>query len=379
MPRSGNAVRLAYRLLSRERRRLVACVSGIGFALTLMLLQIGFRGALLDSALELLRQLDADVLVIHKEKHPFLSRVNMPTERLYQSLSVAGVAEAAPLWIALGHWKNHDTNTLHPIRIIGFDPDRPTFLMEDLSEHLQRLKIPGSAVVDSRSRSSYGDLEPDPAQVGSEQVEIVGQVALGTDFEVDGSMLVSEETYNRIATSPENVLEIALLKLEQNADPEWVVETLSKVLPTDVRAFSKQSLIERDLDYWKTGTPISIILLVGVALGVLVGVIICYQVLYTEVLDHLPEFATLKAMGYSNRFLEGVVLCQAIALSAMAVPPALILSQAMLSLLGWMSGLATGLGPGDMILITALSLSMCGFAAILALSKIRRVEPAELF
>jgi putative ABC transport system permease protein len=118
---------------------------------------------------------------------------------------------------------------------------------------------------------------------------------------------------------------------------------------------------------------------VGVALGLLVGVIICYQVLYTEVLDHLPEFATLKAMGYSNRFLEGVVVSEAVILSFLAVVPALLFASAMLGLLGWMSGLATGLNLSQMVQISLFSLGMCCFSAVLALGKIRRLDPAELF
>lgn len=378
MPSFVTALQLSIRLLTHERRRLFACVGGVSVALILMLLQVGFRSALLDSALELLRQLDADVIVINKEKHPFLSRDSMPMERLYQSLSVPGVVEAAPVWIALQRWKNHESNTLHPIRVIGFDPERPTFLMKDLPEQLELLRTPNTAIVDGASRSSYGDLNPDPAQIGRLQIEIVGQTRLGTDFEVDGTMLVSEATFNNINGYRKNLVEMALLKLEPGSDPDRVAEALSRTLPTDVRAFSKQKLIERDLEFWETGTPISLFLLVGVSLGLFVGIIICYQVLYTEVLDHLPEFATLKAMGYGNRFLEIVVLTEAFMLSALAVIPAVLIAAAILSFLGGLSGLSTGLGLGDIVLISLISFAMCGASAVLALGKVRRLEPAEL-
>lgn len=372
------ALQLAIRLLTHERRRLVACVGGISVALILMLLQVGFRTALLDSALELLRQLDADVIVINKEKQPFLARDTMALERLYQSLSIPGVAEAAPVWVTLQRWKNHETNTLHPIRVIGFDPDRATFLMEDLQEQIPLLKTPDTAIVDSRSRSSYGDLDPDPAQIGRIQIEIVGQTRLGTDFEVDGTMLVSEATFSHLTGFPTDTLEAVLLKLDPGEDPDRIAQALSRTLPTDVRAFSKKALIERDLEYWETGTPISLFLLVGVSLGLFVGVIICYQVLYTEVLDHLPEFATLKAMGYGNRYLEVVVLSEALMLSVMAVIPAVIISAGILSGLGRLSGLSTGLGLDDILLISLISLAMCSASAVLALGKVRRLEPAEL-
>ena len=372
-------LKLALQLLTHERRRLVACVAGISFALILMLLQVGFRSALLDSAVELLRQLDADIVVMDKAKDPFLSRDPMPRERVYQSLSVPGVAESTPVWVNLLSWRNHDTDTFHPIRVIGTDPDHSSFLMNGIKENLNALRTLDNALVDSRSRSSYGDLNPDPAQIGTHQVNIAGQIELGTDFEVDGTMLVSEETFFRMSPAGHDQVEMALLKLEPGANADRVVSQLRQSLPTDVVVLTKEALLARDLEYWETGTPISIILLVGVTLGMLVGVIICYQVLYTEVLDHLPEFATLKAMGYSDRFLEGVVLSEAVILSFFAVIPALLFASAMLSLLGWMSGLATGLDLSQMVQISLFSVGMCCFAAILALGKIRRLDPAELF
>lgn len=374
-----SAFQLALDLLTHERRRLVACVGGISFALILMLLQVGFRSALLDSAVELLKQLDADIVVMNKEKNPFLSRDPMPRERVYQALSVPGVAESTPIWVALKSWRNQATHTFHPIRVIGIPPNESTFLMEGFEEERLALNAPDSALVDRRSRSSYGDLNPDPAQIGTHQVDIVGQIELGTDFEVDGTMLVSEETYFRITQDTRDHVEMALLTLEPGANPDRVAADLQRTLPTDVIALTKQALLQRDLAYWETGTPISIILLVGVTLGMLVGVIICYQVLYTEVLDHMPEFATLKAMGYSNRFLESVVLSEAVILSTLSVIPALALAAALLGLLGWMSGLSTGLDLSQMIQISLFSLGMCCFSAILALSKIRRLDPAELF
>ena len=371
--------RLALRFLTHERRRLVACVGGISFALMLMLLQVGFRSALLDSSVELLRQLDADVIVMNKEKKPFLRRDPMPRERVYQSLAVPGVAESHPIRLKLLSWRNHETNTFHPVRVISTDPDQSNFLMEGFAENRESLKKANSALLDRRSRSSLGDLDPDPAQIGTHQLEIAGYVDLGTDFEADGTVLVSEETFFRLSNMAENLVEMALLKLTPGANAEEVAANLRQTLPTDVVALTKEALVARDLAYWETGTPISVILLVGVALGLLVGVIICYQVLYTEVLDHLPEFATLKAMGYSNRFLESVVLGEAVILSLLAVIPALVFSSAMLALLGWMSGLSTGLDMSQMIQISLFSLGMCCFSAILALGKIRRLDPAELF
>ncbi len=367
------------RLLIHERGRLLASVGGVTFALLLIFLQLGFRNALLNSALELLRQVDADILVINKEKDPFLKRTPMHHERLYQALAADGVETAAPIWLALREWKNIKEGTLHPIRIIGFDPDMPTFLIDAVRENSHKLKRIGTALLDNRSRSSYGELPAGKAQVNLREIEIVGTFPLGTDFEVDGSLLVSDETFFELTGDSPQWTEIILLKLSPGTDPGPVLDHLARVLPGDVRAFSKPQLIERDLAYWRAGTPISVILLVGVALGFAVGVVICYQILYTEVLDHLAEFATLKAMGYSDRYIEFVVISESVLLAVLGFIPSMLLGTGLLALLSWSSGLPAGVTINDAARVGALSLGMCTLAGLMALRKVRSLEPAELF
>lgn len=344
-----------------------------------MFLQLGFRNALLDSALELLRQVDADILVINKEKNPFLKRTPMHHERLYQALAAEGVETATPVWIGLREWKNIKEDSLHPIRIIGFRPDMPTFLIDAVRENAHKLKQIGTALLDSHSRSSYGEIPTGKAQVNFREIEIVGTFPLGTDFEVDGSLLVSEETFFELTGKSPKWTEIVLLKLLPDTDPGPVLDRLARALPGDVRAFTKDQLIERDLAYWRAGTPISVILLVGVALGFAVGVVICYQILYTEVLDHLAEFATLKAMGYRDRYIEFVVISESALLAVLGFIPAILLGTGSLALLSWSSGLPAGVTADDAVRIAVLALAMCTLAGLLALRKVRSLEPAELF
>ncbi len=373
------AFMFSVRLLVHERGRLLASVGGVTFALLLMLLQVGFRNALLDSALELLRAVDAEIIVIDKEKDPFLRRKDMPKERLYQAMSAQGVASSAPVWIDLVQWRNLDDGTLHPIRVIGFELEQPTFLIESVNAQLPLLHQRGRALVDSRSRSAYGDTGPGTAEVARQQIEIVGQFPLGADFEVDGNLIVSAETYFELTGEDARHVEMALLKLEDGADPASVLAQLAAILPSDVQAFTKAQLIERDLAYWEAGTPISVILLVGVALGFAVGVVICYQILYTEVLDHLAEFATVKAMGYSNGYIQRVVVVEAWVLSLFGFLPSIVLGWLMLGMLAWFSGLPAGLDGADILLVLGMSVTMCSLAAFLALRKVRMLDPAELF
>jgi putative ABC transport system permease protein len=373
------AAALALRVLLHDRARLATSTAGIAFALLLMLLQLGFRNSLLDSSLELLHQLDADLVVMHRDKMPFLRRVSMPKERLYQSMSVPGVETAYPVWIALRHWKNLEDGTERPIRVIGIDPDDPAFLNEEVNAAAQRLKLPGTALIDRRSRRQYGRIGPGPAQVGRRPIEVIGSFSLGSDFEVDGNLIVSDATFFDFAPHQVRTVEMALVQVALGVDPSGVVSELRRVLPTDVAVYSKEDLLRRDLVYWERRTPISFILLAGVVFGFSVGVVICYQILYTNVVDHLKEFATLKAMGYGDLFLRCVVIIKAWLLSLLGLLPGALVSAGMLYGLSQATGLPAHFSWGDLLQVLLLSLGMCTLAGAMALQSVAKLDPAELY
>lgn len=373
------AVRFATRLMRHERARLAASIGGVTFALLLMLLQLGFRNALLDSGMELLRQMDADVIVVHEEKQPFLKRDRIPLERLYQTRSVGGVERAAPVWMERLFWTNAETKVERSIRAIAFDPDQPVFLNPAIDAGIDALRSRGTALLDARSRATLGSLETPSAVVQRRQIDIVGTFELGSDFEVDGNLVMSEETYLELTGFPGQHIEAVLVHVGPGHSPDEVAASLRNVLPGDVHVLTKAQMEARDLAYWKTGTPVSVILLIGVSLGFAVGVVICYQILYTDVLDHLTEFATLKAMGYGNGFFRLVVLFEAGVLSMVGLVPGIGLGWIMMWILGAMSGLPAGIGASDIVQVGLLSITMCSLAGALALRRVEQLDPAELF
>ena len=374
-----SAAALSWRLLVHQPTRLFTSVGGVGFALLLMILQLDFRAALLDSATELLRQIDADVLVIHEGKRPFLARKRMRIERLYQAAAVEGVAAAYPLWIDLRFWKNLEDGGERPIRVIGFVPGDPVFLIDEVNAATDVLKTRGTALLDSRSRRDYGRVAFGPAQVSRREIEIVGTFPLGTDFEVDGNLIVGDETYFTLSKYPRDEVELAALQLESGANAETVVGQLRAVLPEDVAVFTKQDLLELDLEHWRRGTPISVILLVGVMLGFAVGVVICYQILYTDVLDHLAEYATLKAIGYGDAYIRCVVIVEAWALSFLGFVPGALVGAGLQQLLGGVTGLPVHFSWSAIGMVLVLSMAMCTASGVFALRRTKTLDPAELF
>lgn len=379
--RHRGATLFSLRLLLHDKNRLLTSVGGVTFALLLMLMQLGFRNALLDSSLELLRKLDADVVVISEEKEPFLRRDEIPHDRLYQALGAEGVEAAYPIWLSLLYWRNLEDGSQRPIRVIGFDPRDPVFLIDEVNAAADELARPDTAIIDSRSRGEYGQITLGPAEVQGRRLEIVGTFPLGTDFEAGGNLIVGHETFVHLSPWRDEMrdIEMALVHLRPEADVEHVLSSLRAVLPDDVRVYTKAQLVERDLRYWRTGTPLSIVLLIGVGLGFAVGVVICYQILYTLVIDHVAEFATVKAMGYGDAYIRWVVLGQAWALSILGFLPGAALGALVLAVLAETTGLPARFNPTDLAAVFALSLGMCSLAGALALRQVAVLDPAELF
>jgi putative ABC transport system permease protein len=218
-----------------------------------------------------------------------------------------------------------------------------------------------------------------PAQVGQHQIEVVGSFELGTDVEADGNLIVSDLTFQKIANKKLDMVEMAVLRLDRNANPDTVLVALRAALPTDVVPMTKEQLIARDLDYWGSRTPLSIMLLVGMALGFSVGVVICYQILYTDVIDHLKEFATAKAMGYADSYIRGVVITEALVLGLLGIGPSLLLGAGLQRLLGLLTGLPVRFSWGSALLVLLLSLGMCTLSGLIAMRKVQELDPAELF
>jgi putative ABC transport system permease protein len=366
-------------MLLHDRPRLLTSIGGVAFAVLLMLVQMGFRNSLVDSATALVARLDADVIIAHADKDHAMERDPIPRVRLAQALSTPGVAAAHPLWFDERYFVNPLDATERPIRVIGVRPGDPVFTDAGLQRAAAALREPDTALADRRSRDYYGPLAPGPAQIGRRVFRIVGDFELGADLEEAGNLLVGEETYFRLARTPPDRIEMALVKVAPRESPARVAEALNALLPGDVVALTKAELLRRDAAYWDTGTPVSVVVAIGMLMGFVVGTVICYQILYTEVTDHLPQFATLRAIGFSRGYLAAVVLSEALLLALVAFLPSLGAGALLYAALAELSGLLLELTPGRVGFVLALTLGMCAAAGFLALRRVLQADPAELF
>jgi putative ABC transport system permease protein len=381
-------VPLAWQNLTHNKRRLALAISGVGFAVVLMFMQIGFRNGMLDSNVAFLEALNADLIVTSPARYSLAVSEPFPRQRLVQTLGCPGVSAAYPLYVEQiqASLVNRADGIARPIRVVAFDPNHPLFLLPEVEAQRTGLRLPQTALVDAMNRPDFGEM-----QIGSEvdlsgrPVRLIGSFRLGTDFANDGTLITSPETLATIfpqrppSVNPLDSVDLGLVRIAPNASAAEVRDELVRRLPDDIRVFLKQDYIDQELNFWNSNTPVGFIFGLGSALGFAVGVIICYQILYTDIADHVAEFATLKAMGYPFRYFVGVVLAEAVWLAVLGFVPGVAISAVAYKGLGAATGLMMNLSVPRVLLILVLTIAMCVVSAGLAIRRLIGTDPAELF
>jgi putative ABC transport system permease protein len=378
-------VPLAWRSLTANRRRLLRSSAGIGFAVLLMLMQLGFENAFFAASLEVLRGLDGDIFLQSTHKYQFATQDPFPAAVLAKAKSVQGVASARPLyadWYDL-FWKNPFDGKVFLVRGFAFDPDEPVFLFPEVNVRREQLKQEGAVLVDRRSRRFLGMERPAAqSELNGSTVKIAGNFALGPDFMSDGTVIMGDRTF--VSLMQHRVgrpigVETGVLKLAAGADPTAVQAALRKSLPADIAVMTKDQLIAFERAFQADVSSAGPIFAIGTIVGFVVGMLISYQIIFTEISDQLPQFATLKAIGYPVVYLLRVVLEQAALNGISGWVPAWLLSLALYWVIGRIALLPMKMSIGTTVLSLALTLGMCLISAAIAVRRVIRADPATVF
>lgn len=384
---------LAWNNLTHNWRRLIGAVGGIGFAVVLMFAETGFRHALFDSTAMILLKLDGELVIASKAFYSLLSCETFSQQRLKQAVACPGVQGAYPLYIEFYRpvWKGPEQKG-HAIRLLAFHPHDQVLTIPEVNAARDVLREEGTALFDVHSKRKYGmPDQPDAAlrQRGAElsdrAVRVVGLFPMGTDFLCDGTAITSAENFAKYCPyrapggDPCGIVDLGVVKLQPGADPSAVQARLRTLLPDDVAVYTKSQIVRRENDFWNHTTPIGYVFLLGTVIGFLVGVIVCYQVIYADIHDHLTELATLKAVGYGNSYFIGFVLQQSLLLSVLSFVPGLAVSLVLYQGLATCTGLLMVLTPGRAAIVFLLTAAMCIASGCLAMRKVLAADPAELF
>lgn len=380
--------RIAWLQISHQKLRLLAAVLGVTFAVVLVFVQLGFQQALYDSSVRWHTALGYDLAVISPKTTYLVNPPGFPRNRLYQVLGFEGVSSVTPVYIGIAEWRNpQDPLQARNIYVMGFDPMNSGFALAGDSSQVNRLRMPDRVLFDRLSRLEFGPIaalldagEEVTTEVNGRDVRVAGLYELGTSFGIDGSIITSDLNFRRIFSDRSaSRIELGLVKLEPGVVPQEARERIVAGIPGDVLVLTRDEFIQHEVDYWSNSTPIGYVFGLGVAMGLAVGLIVVYQILFSDVQDHLREYATMKAIGYSNFFLSRLVLSEAVILAVLGFIPGYFCTLAVYTQARDATNLPVLMTQERGVMVLGLTIFMCAVSALLAMRKLRSADPAEVF
>lgn len=377
---------LAWLQLTGERKRFAVAIAGITFAVAMMLFQMGLQSALYKQVVGPLLLLDGEVILVGHHYEYFGVGRGFPEIRLHQARAVSDVVGATGLKLGCASFRNVESGRERDIFLIAFDPSKDVFLSSDIKNLQHLLKRDGAVLFDSLSRAQYGNVVGEfkngvvRTEIAGRKADIVGLFKIGPTFAADGNVLMSFKTLSEIwPHSPGDVVNVGVLKLRAGADAKSVAERLRKIYPEDVRVMTKDEFVAAEKQYWAVRTPIGFVIGASMAVAIFVGAVIVYQILYTDVSDHIPEYATLKAIGFSDSFFIWIIVQESFILSVLGFIPGTLLAEVLYILTREIAAMPTYMSATSLLVVFGLSLSMCMVAGLLATRKLRNANPADIF
>ena len=414
-------VSIARKNLLEDFPRFLVAQAGIMFAVTLVTIQTGILNGFTRSTALLIEDSEADIWVASEEMVHFELTEPLMGAQLARARIVKGVARAEALMIGSGRWRTPSAES-SPLRLVGFDPTGRLFQPGKLIQgNLEALSQPYTVMAD-RSRlpalqvDSIGDtasVDFLPARLGAitqDSQSLVAPPFLFTSLEnakayvnagftaelncqwQSGGELNCTKVYEQSSPAQgSGELDVPALKPLDLTDPITYIlveaesgeelkvlkQRLEAALP-GTRAYTKAEMVQRTQTYWKGRTGIGLILGLGAAVGVIVGMVVVTQILYSSVSDHVQEFGTLKAIGASDRLLYGVVMEQSLWMAVLGYIPGMLLCW------GLSAGMATKgivilITPGTAVGVFGIIVVMCVGSGVLAIQKVTRIDPAIVF
>ncbi|MEM6329199.1 MAG: FtsX-like permease family protein [Planctomycetota bacterium] len=407
------ATPLAWKNLKHNWVRTAVGMAGVGFAAMLIFMQMGFKGAIERTATQIYDAIDFDLMLRSPAYLHLTEPRSFPRQRLLQAAAVPGVASARPLHVGLTEWQTPPrqgdsapatgaeqaagVGIGRGILILGVEPDDAPFAAhrQDLRDAARRLTSPRFLLMDTKTKPEYGPQAGNrfgPADVGvrtglgPNRVQIVGLFELGSGMVCNGACMTNVEGfYDASPLETRGQVNLGLIKLQDPAAAPSVAEALRQALGAgagdlaDVEVLTRAEVTAQERRRWMVETPFGAIFQLGVVVAVFVGVAIVYQVLSNDIANMMSEYATLKAIGYSNDYLTGVVMKQSVLLAVVSFVPSLATAWALYRLIAQSAGIPMDLTLTIVVSVLLLTVLMCLASGLAALRKLFSADPASLF
>jgi putative ABC transport system permease protein len=377
----------AWRQLSIEKKRLMAAIAGVSFGAIIMTFQLEIYNAAMLMSVRPHVALKGELVMLDRNYEYSISNVAFTRRRLDQAKAVPGVKDVFPLYTVLAPMRNPETHMYKLIYVMGIDPDANPWTFPEVEDNLDLLKDPENMLFDALSRNDIGPIPALFTKYGSAETEIAGKKVrvkglfhMGQTLAATAHVIMSYEGLCRIQPGRDSgMINVGLISLQPGADPDETARKITRALPGDVEVISHHEYIRREQIYWKERTPIGFITVASMFVAMVVGAVVVYQILYTDITDHLSEYATLKAIGFKDRFFVQLILTQSLMLLALSMIPFLPIIAALNYVTQHLAGLPAYLSVEEFAIVFLVATFMCTAAGLLATRRLRTADPADIF
>ncbi len=367
--------------------KMAVALAGVSFSNLLMFFQLGLMDSLYNSQRKPIDRLRADLVMVSAGYSNMGGLQTFQRSRLFQALGVEGVVSVAPMRISRGEWITPATRQSYDITIFGVDLTKPSLAFEELEQDPFRLQPLRNAFFDRNSKKQFGDVAQTvardgvfPLEINGKAMRIIDTFSMGATFSADANLITSENTFLYLFPKADpRLVQMGLIRLRPGASATAVQAALQPLMAREVKVLTRNELAQLEVNYWKRNSSVGFIFSLGVLVGFVVGSIIVYQILFSDVMNSLPQYATLKAMGYTDRFVIILVIQQSAILAATGFVPGVILSMGLYSLLANVTKLTVFMTMDRALLVLMLTFVMCVGSGALATRKLVQLDPADVF
>lgn len=378
---------LAWRQLTHHKMKLAVASAGVVVAVMLMLVQLGIRQGAMDNSVALTRRVTADLVVVSARTKSIFQAASFPRRLLFRLPAHPQVLRVQPMYLSQGRWRNPWTFRENPISIYGIPAEGTLLKLPGYTDRADELRLRDHVIFDGLSRTTYGPvvetLKRDGAfetEVNRRRIRIIGAIDVGISITADGNLYMTPENFLRLFPGrTAGAIDLGLIELRPGADPRAMCRELQPYFGSEAIVMTREDLIVAEENFLRENAPIDFIFGMGAAVGFFIGFVVVYQILYTEVTNHLPQFATMKAMGFTNGFLLRVVLSQAFILCILGYIPGFFLALWVYEIATKAIQLKFSMTIGRALMVWSLTLIMCGLSAAVAVRKAQSADPADVF
>jgi putative ABC transport system permease protein len=371
-------IQLGWRLVQRDAWRSLLAMAGIGVAVLIAFVEMGFMNGVLDSQLRIVEAARGDLVVLDKRRVHLDKWDSLLPIRLAQIAGLPGVAAVLPLHQVGVNLRSGIDQPEKRLILLAFSPDAPPLELGLDQATLDLLREPNTVLFDRKSRPIYGELQVgQDVWVEGRRLRMGGFVSLGPTLIIDGALVTSESTLRTFNPLDRPIM--AVIQVDGKSAIEQVKQSIRAQLWDDVDVYRPEELADREISYLRRVAPIGLLFGAGMAAGLFVGLVICYQVLYVAIRRRIQAFATLKAMGFSNGFVIGAILHQAVLYAAGGFLIGLAGAWFLYQELALRTGLAILLNAPRIGAIALACLLASVVAGLVAARQVINCEPADLY